>query len=93
MWVKKNVVSEKFLVQEIWVNKILVQTFLGPNNFRIKKNLVLENKGKKILVDPKKYLARQILDPKNVGTKKCWVQERLGSNKFFVPKKFGSKFV
>ena len=65
---------------------MLVLTFLGPNDFRIKKILVLENKGKKILVDPKNIGLDKFGDPKNVGTKKCWVQERLGSNKILFQK-------
>ena len=61
---------------------MLVLTFLGPNDFRIKKILVLENKGKKILVDPKN------IGLDKFGIQKMWVRKNVGSKKDWVPTKF-----
>ena len=50
-----------------------------------RKNLWVENKGKKILFDTI-FLAQQILDQKIWGPKKVWVQKKCWVQKFCGPK-------
>ena len=77
--------SKKCCVLKVWGSrnlgpKILVQTFLGRNDFRFKKNLVLENKGEKILIDPK--------NSTNLGSKKCGYEKNVVYKKDWVPTNF-----
>ena len=43
-------------------SKIIIKKFSCPNDFGIKKKSILKNRVGKILLDPKKYWAQQILE-------------------------------